>query len=67
MSRQAQQIMGLSITATGVIGEYRFVTPACAQAGAAVNTLGLPGWLPPSATAFRWMFWVLPSLKPGLP
>lgn len=41
MSRQAQQIMGLSITATGVIGEYRFVTPACAQAGAAVNTLGV--------------------------
>ena len=41
MSRQALTLMALSITASGAIGEYRFVTPACAQAGAAGNTLGV--------------------------
>jgi len=41
MSRQAQTIMSISLTAAGAIGEYRFVTPASLQAGAAVNTLGV--------------------------
>ena len=42
MSRQfAKTILDASITASGAIGEYRFVTPACAQAGAGVNTLGV--------------------------
>ncbi len=41
MSRQAQPCVALSLTAAGVIGEYRFVSAAVAQAGAAVNTLGV--------------------------
>ena len=41
MSRQAQPSVTLSITTTGIIAEYRFVTPAGAQAGAAGNTLGV--------------------------
>ena len=41
MSRQAQPSVTLSITTTGIIAEYRFVTPAGAKAGAAGNTLGV--------------------------
>ena len=41
MSRQSQQLLALSLTATGAIGEYRFVSAAVAQAGAAVNTFGV--------------------------
>ena len=41
MSRQSQPSVTLSLTATGVIGEYRFVNTAVAQAGAASNTLGV--------------------------
>ncbi len=41
MSRQAQPVLAVAVTASGAIAEYRFVTPACAQAGAAGNTLGV--------------------------
>ena len=41
MSRQSQPSVTLSITTTGIIAEYRFVSPAAAQAGAASNTLGV--------------------------
>jgi hypothetical protein len=41
MSRQAQPILSQTITASGAIGEYRFVSPASALAGAGVNTLGV--------------------------
>jgi type IV secretory pathway TrbF-like protein len=41
MSRQAQPLLALSLTATGIIAEYRFVSTTVTQAGAAANTLGV--------------------------
>lgn len=41
MSRQGQPCLPLSLTATGIIPEARFVSAAVALAGAAVNTLGV--------------------------
>ncbi|WP_310601198.1 DUF2190 family protein [Desulfobulbus sp.] len=41
MSRQSQPLLALSLTATGVINEYRFVSTTVAQAGAAANTFGV--------------------------
>lgn len=41
MSRQSTPILKHTITAAGVIGINRFVTPARAQAGADANTLGV--------------------------
>jgi hypothetical protein len=41
MSRQATPILALPVTLTGTVAANRFVTPAGAQAGADVNTLGV--------------------------
>ncbi len=41
MSRQSYPLLSLEVIASGAIAEARFVTPAGAQAGAAVNTLGV--------------------------
>ncbi|MCL2790115.1 MAG: DUF2190 family protein [Desulfobulbus sp.] len=41
MSRQSLPLLALTIIATGFISEYRFVSPAAAQAGAEANTLGV--------------------------
>lgn len=41
MSRQAVAVLTLSAVAAGTIAANRFVTPAGAQAGAGVNTLGV--------------------------
>lgn len=41
MSRQSLPAVTLNVVATGIIAEYRFVTPAGAQAAAASNTLGV--------------------------
>lgn len=41
MSAQSTSLFAVAITATGAIAASRFVTPAAAQAGADVNTLGV--------------------------
>jgi hypothetical protein len=41
MAKQSIPILNLSVVAAGVIAANRFVTPALAQAGADVNTLGV--------------------------
>ena len=41
MSQQANPILALTATLSGTVAVHRFVTPAGAQAGAGVNTLGV--------------------------
>ncbi|MCC7413328.1 MAG: DUF2190 family protein [Gammaproteobacteria bacterium] len=41
MSQQSTSLLTLTVTAAGTIAAGRFVTPAGAQAGADVNTLGV--------------------------
>ena len=41
MSKQSISLLALTVTAAGAIAADRFVTPAGAQAGADVNTLGV--------------------------
>ena len=41
MSKQSISLLTLTVAAAGVIAANRFVTPAGAQAGADVNTLGV--------------------------
>ena len=41
MSRQTTPIFSLPVTLSGTVAAHRFVTPAGAQAGAGVNTLGV--------------------------
>jgi hypothetical protein len=41
MSKQSLSLYSLALAASGAIAEARFVTPAGAQAGAGVNTLGV--------------------------
>lgn len=41
MSKQSSSLMFLAVKAAGAIGEYRFVNPSGAQAGAGENALGV--------------------------
>ena len=41
MGKQSLPLLSLPVTASGAIAASRFVTPAGAQAGAGVNTLGV--------------------------
>lgn len=41
MSAQSTPLLAVAVIATGAIAASRFVTPAAAQAGADVNTLGV--------------------------
>lgn len=41
MGKQSISVLTLTATASGAVGADRFVTPAGAQAGAGVNTLGV--------------------------